>query len=157
MFFKVTSKTSRYLDHPRVSNFSPKRAVFGGFFGTQISDPTGGFRWVISFSLQTSNQHPNTSQHPNRRLGKTEVLCRLREWKFVPNYLLPSCSRNAETPKTQKRVCVWLVVSFLFFFPDHSLERNKKMEKCTFIHYFHIHLFSNIGFMVVNFLQRNPE
>ena len=56
------------------------------------------------------------------------MLCRLREWKFVPNYLLPSCSRNAETPKTQKRVCVWLVVSFLFFFQTIPWRETKKWK-----------------------------
>ena len=55
-----------------VSNFSPKRSVFGGFFGAQISHPNGGFRY-----LYYSNQKPKAqffaTPLPSHHTPKTRV------------------------------------------------------------------------------------
>ncbi len=125
--------------------------VKGLKFQTRLEDSGKFLHCRHQINIQT---HPNIPTDDSR---KDRGAMSIKGMEICPQ-LSPSKlqqkRRNAKNAKT----CVCLVsCQFFVFFPDHSLERNKKMEKCTFIHYFHIHIFSNIGFMVVNFLQRNPE
>ena len=73
------------LDHPRVSNFSPKRLVFGGFFGAQISDP---WRIQVGISHGCAGNKSSHSKSFACRKKQVEIFSIVPIWVF-PKMMVP--------------------------------------------------------------------